>query len=175
MRRIAEVLSQLCKSRVAIWHRFHSGKPHLARQSRLGNKAGLLQRIPGPSHSQVDRPSGRNPERIRDVGCTDGYQRMYWPRGDGYNPCEKMSSTEAANYHSAQIGVFSNTDADMVTAITMNYVEEAIGIAQSAKSHGMPVAISFTVETDGRLPTGHSLAKRSEVLIMPRGRRRSTI
>jgi S-methylmethionine-dependent homocysteine/selenocysteine methylase len=62
-----------------------------------------------------------------------------------------MTSTEAANYHSAQIGVFSNTDADMVTAITMNYVEEAIGIAQSAKSHGMPVAISFT--------TGQSLGE----------------
>jgi S-methylmethionine-dependent homocysteine/selenocysteine methylase len=71
----------------------------------------------------------------------------------------KDDSTEAANYHSAQIGVFSNTDADMVTAITMNYAEEAIGIAQSAKSHGMPVAISFTVETDGRLPTGQSLGE----------------
>jgi S-methylmethionine-dependent homocysteine/selenocysteine methylase len=45
----------------------------------------------------------------------------------------------------------------MICAITMNYVEEAAGVARAAKSAGMPVAISFTVETDGRLPTGDTL------------------
>jgi S-methylmethionine-dependent homocysteine/selenocysteine methylase len=68
-----------------------------------------------------------------------------------------MSADEAQQYHAAQIGVFSQTDADMVTAITMNYVEEAIGIARAAKAAGMPVVISFTVETDGKLPTGQTL------------------
>jgi S-methylmethionine-dependent homocysteine/selenocysteine methylase len=53
--------------------------------------------------------------------------------------------------------VFSDTAADMVSAITMNYVEEAIGIARAAQATGMPAAISFTVETDGRLPTGQPL------------------
>ena len=47
----------------------------------------------------------------------------------------------------------------MVTAITMNYVEEAIGIARAARRAGMPVVISFTVETDGRLPTGQTLQR----------------
>lgn len=79
------------------------------------------------------------------------------PRGDGYRPGDVMSAEEAQQYHAAQIGTFSETDADMVTAITMNYVEEAIGIARAAKSVGMPVAISFTVETDGKLPTGQTL------------------
>ena len=79
------------------------------------------------------------------------------PRGDGYNPRNVMSADEARQYHLTQIGTFSETDADMVTAITMNYVEEAIGIARAAKSVGMPVVISFTVETDGKLPTGQTL------------------
>lgn len=49
------------------------------------------------------------------------------------------------------------SDADMIAAITMNYVEEAIGIARAAQAAGMPSAISFTVETDGRLPAGETI------------------
>ena len=76
------------------------------------------------------------------------------PRGDGYVVDCKMSADEADLYHSRQIGVFSTTSADMVTAMTMNYVEEAIGVVQAAKKLGMPVVISFTTETDGNLHTG---------------------
>ena len=76
------------------------------------------------------------------------------PRGDGYVPAETMSMQEAQEYHGAQIGTFSRTAADLVTAITMNYVEEAIGIVRAARAFEMPVVISFTVETDGKLPTG---------------------
>lgn len=79
------------------------------------------------------------------------------PRGDGYNPADLMTEDEAEQYHRPQIEAFQYADADLVTAITMNYVEEAIGIARAAKSAGMPVAISFTVETDGRLPTKQTL------------------
>jgi S-methylmethionine-dependent homocysteine/selenocysteine methylase len=68
-----------------------------------------------------------------------------------------MTQKEAEAYHDKQVRVFEDSAADMVTAITMNYVEEAIGIAQAAQRAAMPVAISFTVETDGRLPTGQSL------------------
>ncbi|MDJ0941883.1 MAG: homocysteine S-methyltransferase family protein [Kiloniellales bacterium] len=79
------------------------------------------------------------------------------PRGDGYDPRDKMTSVEAESYHGRQIAVFAEAGADMVTAITMNYAEEAIGLARAASSAGLPVAISFTVETDGRLPTGQTL------------------
>jgi len=79
------------------------------------------------------------------------------PRGDGYNPGKTMSEKEAESYHGNQIQTFEDTAADMVTAITMNYLEEAVGIARAAERAGMPVAISFTVETDGRLPTGQTL------------------
>ena len=68
-----------------------------------------------------------------------------------------MSEREAEAYHGEQIETFAGTAADLVTAITMNYVEEAIGIARAAEGAGMPVVISFTVETDGRLPTGQTL------------------
>jgi S-methylmethionine-dependent homocysteine/selenocysteine methylase len=79
------------------------------------------------------------------------------PRGDGYSPVEVMSAKDAQSYHSEQVETFARTTADMVTAITMNYVEEAVGIAEAARHAGVPVAISFTVETDGRLPTGATL------------------
>lgn len=79
------------------------------------------------------------------------------PRGDGYVPAQTMSEEEAEAYHSAQIATFAETSADMVCAVTMNYVEEAVGIARAAQRAGMPVAISFTVETDGNLPTGETL------------------
>jgi S-methylmethionine-dependent homocysteine/selenocysteine methylase len=79
------------------------------------------------------------------------------PRGDGYNPSQLMSERDARAYHRAQIETFADSGADMVTAITMNYVEEALGIARAAQQTGMPVAISFTVETDGKLATGQTL------------------
>ena len=79
------------------------------------------------------------------------------PRGDGYNPGDVMSAKDAEAYHREQVQTFAQTTADMVTAITMNSVEEATGVAQAARQTRLPVAISFTVETDGRLPTGDSL------------------
>jgi len=79
------------------------------------------------------------------------------PRGDGYRVDARMSVDEARAYHAAQIDTFAATDADMVAAFTMTYPEEAIGITQAAKARAMPVAISFTVETDGRLPCGDRL------------------
>lgn len=79
------------------------------------------------------------------------------PRGDGYRPDAMMSAAEAERYHADQVGVFRDTDADFVSAFTLNYVEEAIGVAAAAKACDMPVVLSFTVETDGRLPTGQTL------------------
>lgn len=79
------------------------------------------------------------------------------PRGDGYRADKRMTAEQAKTYHLPQIEVFARTDADMVAAFTMNYAAEAIGIVAAAKSCGMPVAISFTLETDGRLPSGETL------------------
>lgn len=80
------------------------------------------------------------------------------PHDDGYNPSELLSPEAAQAYHATQIETFAGTPADMVTALTMTYAEEAVGIVRAAARAGLPVAISFTVETDGRLPSGQALA-----------------
>jgi S-methylmethionine-dependent homocysteine/selenocysteine methylase len=80
------------------------------------------------------------------------------PRGDGYDPGRVMAIDEAEGYHAHQAAVLASAGADMLTAITMTNVPEAIGVAQAARKLLVPVAISFTVETDGRLPTGDTLA-----------------
>lgn len=79
------------------------------------------------------------------------------PRRDGYDPAGTMSADEAAVYHDAQIESLAATAADMVCALTLTYVDEAVGVAQAARRSGMPVAVSFTVETDGRLASGSTL------------------
>lgn len=79
------------------------------------------------------------------------------PRGDGYVPSKIMNIEEAEEYHSSQIKAVSNTNADLVTALTINYNDEAIGIVNAAKKHHIPVVISYTLETDGNLPSGQSL------------------
>jgi S-methylmethionine-dependent homocysteine/selenocysteine methylase len=79
------------------------------------------------------------------------------PRDDGYNPSVMMTAEEAEQYHATQIETFKDTAADMVTAITMTYVEEAIGVTRAAQAAGIPVVISFTLETDGCLPSGTPL------------------
>ena len=81
------------------------------------------------------------------------------PRSDGYTVTDKMTANQAQRYHREQIATFEQTDADMVTAFTLNYVEEAIGITRAAQSMAMSVVIGFTVEIDGRLPSGQPLGE----------------
>jgi homocysteine S-methyltransferase len=84
---------------------------------------------------------------------------VFGPRGDGYRPESIMSADEAQAYHRGQMRSFAEAGADMVSAITMTHTGEAIGIARAAQEHGLPVVVSFTVETDGRLPAGQSLGE----------------
>jgi S-methylmethionine-dependent homocysteine/selenocysteine methylase len=79
------------------------------------------------------------------------------PRGDGYQPDKLMSADQARDYHAEQVATFADTAVDMVSALTLNYVDEAIGVTRAAMAAGLPVCISFTVETDGQLPTGETL------------------
>jgi S-methylmethionine-dependent homocysteine/selenocysteine methylase len=79
------------------------------------------------------------------------------PRGDGYQVGELMTADEARGYHALQVRALAGAGADLVTAITMTYVAEAVGIAEAARAVGLPVVVSFTLETDGTLPTGQSL------------------
>ncbi|KRR17355.1 homocysteine methyltransferase [Bradyrhizobium lablabi] len=85
------------------------------------------------------------------------------PRGDGYK-AGNMDAAEAEDYHRAQIAAFAEGGADMVTAYTLTSINEAIGIARAAKALGIPTAISFTVETNGRLVKGETLREAIETV-----------
>ena len=121
--------------------------------ARLGINAAAL--------AEANRQSIAMLEAIRDEFRTASapivISGQIGPRGDGYVAAQRMTADEATVFHRAQVDVFAATEADMVCAMTMNYVEEALGIARAAQAARMPAAISFTVETDGRLPTGQSL------------------
>lgn len=80
------------------------------------------------------------------------------PRGDGYVVGARMSADEASAYHAWQIGILRDAGVDSVTAVTMSYPEEAIGVVRAATAAHLPVVASFTVETDGRLPNGTAVA-----------------
>lgn len=79
------------------------------------------------------------------------------PRGDGYVADTRMSAEQSRAYHDLQIAALAEAGADLISAFTLNYADEALGIAAAAADHGIAVVISFTVETDGRLPSGQPL------------------
>ncbi len=79
------------------------------------------------------------------------------PRGDAYAPEAAVAAGESEAYHARQINWLAETEVDMITALTFTQSDEAIGVVRAAKSADLPVVISFTVETDGKLPTGQPL------------------
>ncbi|GAA1476658.1 homocysteine S-methyltransferase family protein [Nocardioides aestuarii] len=79
------------------------------------------------------------------------------PRGDGYRPGAAVDPDEAADYHRPQLAAFAAAGADLASALTLTDVGEAVGVVRAARDVGLPVWVSFTVETDGRLPDGTSL------------------
>ena len=98
-----------------------------------------------------------------DIGCVL-INGAVGPRGDGYVVGATMNVTEAANYHALQVRALAEAGVDLVTATTMNYVEEALGVARACEAAGVPFAIGFTVETDGRLPSGQTLRSAIEAV-----------
>jgi S-methylmethionine-dependent homocysteine/selenocysteine methylase len=113
--------------------------------ARLNRKAISLMEELRESHRSESRP-------MVISGCVG-------PHDDGYDPAELLDAEGAREYHSTQIETFSETAAEMITAITITYVDEAVGVTEAAAEMGMPVAISFTVDTDGRLPSGQALGE----------------
>ncbi len=93
---------------------------------------------------------GQSPDTFVISGCIG-------PRHDGYAASVQMGAPEAESYHDAQIQAFADTPVDLVSALTITYVDEAVGITRAAGRAGLPVVISFTVETDGRLPSGATI------------------
>jgi S-methylmethionine-dependent homocysteine/selenocysteine methylase len=79
------------------------------------------------------------------------------PRGDGYVVDAVMDAEAARAYHGPQVRALADAGADAIGAVTMTYADEAIGIARAAQDAGVPAVVSFTLETDGRLPDGSAL------------------
>jgi S-methylmethionine-dependent homocysteine/selenocysteine methylase len=79
------------------------------------------------------------------------------PRSDGYSPTLLMDAREAEEYTPSSSGRSPTRRAPRATAFTLTYVDEAVGIVRAATSAGLPVHVGFTVETDGRLPSGESI------------------
>ena len=86
------------------------------------------------------------------------------PRGDAYAPDVAVAIDESEAYHATQVGWLAETDVDMVTAMTFTQSDEAIGVVRAATAVGLPIVVSFTVETDGSLPTGESLGHAIETV-----------
>ncbi|WP_293676690.1 homocysteine S-methyltransferase family protein [uncultured Phenylobacterium sp.] len=123
--------------------------------ARLGLAAGELELFNRDAirllHELAAEWRGRVPQVVVS-GCVG-------PRGDGYDPGEVMNAEEARRYHAGQVASFAAAGAEMVCAITMTNAPEAIGVVRAAHAARLPVAISFTVETDGALPTGQPLGE----------------
>ncbi len=122
---------------------------------RLGYQQPDLDKINGVAIRVLEdiRTEHESPESPMPItGCIG-------PRGDGYSAAAQMSVGGAEKYHLPQVRVFAESPADLVSALTMTYPDEAIGIVNAAKRVGMPVVISFTVETDGLLPCGLELGE----------------
>ena len=97
--------------------------------------------------------------REREAGSPVVVSGCVGPRGDAYGDFGSMETDDAERYHSPQVEVLAAAGVDMVTALTITNVREAIGITRAATACDIPVVISFTVETDGTLPDGMRLAE----------------
>lgn len=125
--------------------------------SDWGDKLGYsAERLADVNRSAVDLLVELR-ENFEQPGAPMIVSGVIGPRGDGYVAGELMSEAEAQRYHAAQIGTFAASEADVVGAYTLTNIPEAIGIARAAVAAGIPIYVSFTLETDGRLPTGQSL------------------
>jgi homocysteine S-methyltransferase len=118
---------------------------------RLGYSASELRRVNREAVGLLAQlRDGAGLDSLLVSGCLG-------PRGDGYVAGEVVEPGDAHAYHAPQIEAFAEAGADLVTVLTLTGTGEAIGIVRAARSVGLPVAVSFTVERDGHLPDGTPL------------------
>jgi S-methylmethionine-dependent homocysteine/selenocysteine methylase len=122
--------------------------------ARLGYDTDSLARVNRAAIALLDRLRARYTGMVADVVVSG----MVGPRDDGYSAGQRLDPAEAAEYHRPQLAAFASAGAGLAAAYTLADVGEAIGIVQAARSEGLAVAISFTVETDGLLPSGTTIA-----------------
>jgi S-methylmethionine-dependent homocysteine/selenocysteine methylase len=121
----------------------------------------------GYSAEQLEDVNRRAVALLEEIRATHGDVKVVvsgcvGPRGDGYRADEKMTAADAESYHTTQVATFAGTSADLVSALTMTYADEAVGIVRAAATARIPIVVSLTVETDGRLPSGQPLGEAVE-------------
>ena len=148
-----DALERYLRRHVEVADRFDCGvileAPTWRASPNWGQRLGYSQADLRTGERRGDRPSCRaargagrlrspaRRQRVRRSGC----RRL--PAGD------RMTAQEAEDYHFWQVSIFADTAADFVHAMTFTYTDEAIGLTRAAQRSGLPVAVSFTVETDG--------------------------
>ncbi len=123
---------------------------------RLGYDAADLRRVNADAIGLLREIAAefRDLPEVRIVG-------MIGPRGDGYRPGAWHAVTgvdDAQAYHLPQVRALADAGAHVIAAYTLSDAAEAAGVVRAAREAGVPVEISFTVETDGLLPSGRTLA-----------------
>lgn len=120
---------------------------------------GEVMNLPPGEIDRINRAAVAFAGALRDAhGAGDAILNgVIGPHGDAYRRDSVLSPDEAYDYHHRQVAVLADAGVDMVTAVTISSTGEAIGIAEAARDAGVPVALSFTVETDGRLIGGETL------------------
>lgn len=86
------------------------------------------------------------------------------PRGDAYSLNRGITAEEAEAYHGFQLDLLKRLDVDYVWAATFNNVPEAIGVARGAARVGLPLTISFTLDSNHRLKSGPTLREAIEAV-----------
>jgi S-methylmethionine-dependent homocysteine/selenocysteine methylase len=82
------------------------------------------------------------------------------PRGDGYQVADSEVTPERAHdYHAGHVAALAEAGVDLACALTMTSVNESIGLARAVAQHDLPLVVSPTVETDGRLPDRTSIGE----------------
>ena len=158
-RRAAALFPLLVRGGAPGRHGLRVREPDLARESRLGRASWAIRPPTGRCQSQRHGARGRAAARDRErehrscSAAASGHAVTATVRS------ALMTGKEAQAYHAQQIEALAEGGAEMIAAITMTHAGEAMGIARAAKRCGLPVAISFTVETDGSLPSGQALAE----------------
>lgn len=99
--------------------------------------------------------------QIRSANETEAFpiviNGLIGPIGDGYVADHILSVEDSMALHVPQIHTLAKSGVDMVSALTLTHTSEAIGIVNAAREVEMPIVISFTLETNGLLPSGQSL------------------
>ncbi|RYB94004.1 homocysteine S-methyltransferase [Nocardioides oleivorans] len=128
--------------------------------ARLGYDDHALRRV---NHDAVSFLAALAEEHTREHGGVALVGGTIGPRGDGYRAGD-LDADRYADYHLAQVAAFAEAGADLATVLTLATVAEAVGVVRAAQDVGLPLGVSFTVETDGRLPDGTPLGEAVEQL-----------